>query len=125
MIPTNELRRHPQNFVTWLDQHKVNELFGPNVLIEAVCEAACEQRSELTALTDIAQAGEALNLRGRLRDFYNGAGTRKLHNLYGPTETQAVTAYNLPHEISAWPLLAPIGRPIRSSNRMSRSAGPA
>src|SRR5262249_44892823 len=27
LIPTNELRRDPQNFVTWLDQHKVNELF--------------------------------------------------------------------------------------------------
>ncbi|WP_228984717.1 AMP-binding protein, partial [Streptomyces sp. DH12] len=37
---------------------------------------------------------------------------RRLHNVYGPAETHAVTTHTLPADPAEWPAAAPIGRPV-------------
>ena len=110
-IPPNEIRHDPNRLVSWLDTYKVNELFAPNLMIQALCEASIEQRCDLVALTDIAQAGEALALNDRLQDFLRRSPKRRLHNHYGPTETHVATAFELPEDVPEWPPSAPIGLP--------------
>ncbi|NEQ70994.1 MAG: AMP-binding protein [Symploca sp. SIO2D2] len=39
----------------------------------------------------------------------------QLQNQYGPSESHVVSAFNLTSEVSSWPLLPPIGRPIDNS----------
>ncbi|MBL3668917.1 amino acid adenylation domain-containing protein [Streptomyces sp. M2CJ-2] len=116
VIPDNDLRRDPAAFVRWLDQYEINELYAPNLVIDALCEEANEQGLALPALRHMAQAGEALVPSGQIRGFHAEDGTeRRLHNHYGPTETHVVTAGTLPERAADWPDRPTIGRPIANT----------
>ncbi|MGW4966247.1 amino acid adenylation domain-containing protein [Nonomuraea sp. NPDC004186] len=104
-----DLRKDPEAFARWLEEHRAGRLFAPNLVVEAVAEAALAQGRELAALTDVVQAGEALVLSDAIRDFHAG---RRLHNHYGPTETHVVTACTLPPARERRSHAAPIGRPV-------------
>ena len=112
VIPPDDIRSISAKFVNWLEHYNLNELFAPNLVIEALVEAMIEQGCSLAKLADIAQAGEALTSSHQVQEFCRRRTNRKIHNHYGPSETHVVTTYTLPQDTSEWPLLAPIGRPI-------------
>ncbi|GAB1510094.1 non-ribosomal peptide synthetase [Actinophytocola sp. KF-1] len=112
VIPAEDTRRDPAAFAAWLDERGVTELYAPNLVLDAIAEAALDQDRDLPALRHVAQAGEALVLGERLRAFVRRAPGRRLHNHYGPTETHVVTGYALPAGESSWDASAPIGQPI-------------
>ena len=112
VIPTDDTRRSPAEFLSWLASHKINELFAPNLIIEGLCDAIIEKGDDPTTLTHLAQAGEALTLNANLREFFSCRSHAQLHNHYGPTETHVASAYDFPQNTLEWPALAPIGRPI-------------
>lgn len=112
VVPANEIRRNPELLAEWLERHRVNELFAPNLVIEALCEAANEQGHELASLRLIAQGGEALTPSRQVHDFCRHHPDLRLHNHYGPSETHLVTAHTLASDVSEWLPSAPIGRPI-------------
>ncbi|MFD3424034.1 amino acid adenylation domain-containing protein [Streptomyces decoyicus] len=111
VIPPDDIRRDASAFARWLGRNEVNELYAPNLVIDAVAEAAAEQGADLPALAEIAQAGEALVLSRHIRDLY-ARQPRRLHNHYGPTETHVVTSYSLPAQVSDWPAVPSLGGPI-------------
>ncbi|MEU2396298.1 amino acid adenylation domain-containing protein, partial [Streptomyces sp. NPDC007369] len=112
VVPAEEQRRSAELFARWLDRHGVEELFAPNLVVEALAEAAEEAGLDLPDLRLIAQAGEAMRLGGALRRFQARRPGRVLHNHYGPAETHVITAYPLPADPADCPLPVPIGRPI-------------
>ncbi|WP_344641635.1 non-ribosomal peptide synthetase, partial [Kitasatospora cystarginea] len=112
VVPTDEQRRSAELLAQWLDRHQVEELFAPNLVVEALAEAAEEAGQALPSLRLIAQAGEAMRLGSALRRFQLRRPGRELHNHYGPAETHVVTAYPLPTDPADCPLPVPIGRPI-------------
>nr|WP_243436612.1 non-ribosomal peptide synthase/polyketide synthase [Streptomyces sp. FH025] len=112
VVPTEEQRRSAELFAHWLDRHEVGELFAPNLVVEALAEAAEEAGLELPVLRLVAQAGEAMRLGGALRRFRARRPGRVLHNHYGPAETHVITAYPLPADPADCPSPVPIGRPI-------------
>ncbi|WP_330301225.1 non-ribosomal peptide synthetase [Streptomyces sp. NBC_00503] len=114
VIPDEDTRRDPAAFVQWLAEQRIDEVYAPNLVIDALCEEAVGLGLDLPALRHLAQAGEALVLSKRIRDFHHGTG-RVLHNHYGPTETHVVTAATLPADVDAWPARPTIGRPIRNT----------
>ncbi|WP_159051828.1 non-ribosomal peptide synthetase, partial [Streptomyces niveiscabiei] len=105
VVPTDDERRSAERFVDWLERHRVEELYAPTLMLEAVAQAAEEQGRDLPDLRLIVQAGEAMRV-GALHAFRD----RRLHNHYGPAETHVVTAYALPAGHDTHPV--PIGRPI-------------
>ncbi|MET9503373.1 amino acid adenylation domain-containing protein [Streptomyces sp. NPDC006622] len=111
VVPDEDTRRDPGRFAAWLTDHRVDEIFAPSTVLESVAEAATEAGLPVASLRQIAQAGEALTLSRRLRDFHEHA-PRRLHNHYGPTEAQVLTAHTLPADPAGWPATAPLGRPI-------------
>ncbi|MEV0932503.1 amino acid adenylation domain-containing protein [Streptomyces phaeochromogenes] len=112
VVPDEEIRRNPEEFVAWLREQKATELYAPNMMVDALGEAVAEQGTDLPWLRHVSQAGEALVLSDRVRDLCGAAGT-VLHNHYGPSETHVVTAHTLPADRAAWPGgAAPIGRPV-------------
>ncbi|MFF2510419.1 amino acid adenylation domain-containing protein [Streptomyces sp. NPDC058086] len=113
-VPDDETRLDPSALARWLDQHDVDELFAPDLVVSAVCEAAMEQRLALSSLRHVMQAGEALRLTGGVRAFHTRYSHVRLHNHYGPSETHVVTGYTLPDRVPHWPATAtaPIGPPI-------------
>ncbi|MPY31192.1 amino acid adenylation domain-containing protein, partial [Streptomyces adustus] len=112
VVPTEEQRRSAELFARWLDRHGVEELFAPNLVIEALAEAAEEVGLELPRLRLIAQAGEAMRLGGAVGRLQTRRPGRELHNHYGPAETHVITAYPLPADPADCPLPVPIGVPI-------------
>ncbi|MGW0853449.1 amino acid adenylation domain-containing protein, partial [Streptomyces sp. NPDC002624] len=111
VVPTEEQRRSAELFAHWLDRHRVEELFAPNLVVEALAEAAGEAGLDLPHLRLVAQAGEAMRLGGAVRRFAARPG-RVLHNHYGPAETHVITAYALPADPADCPQPVPIGRPV-------------
>ncbi|WP_282082922.1 non-ribosomal peptide synthetase [Streptomyces tendae] len=110
-VPRDDVRRSPAELVRWMAREEVGELFAPAAVVNAVCEEALEQGVDLPALTDVAQGGEALTVSPAIRRFFRGSG-RRLHNLYGPTETHAATSYTLEGDAGQWPATVPIGHPL-------------
>ncbi|MEU9645346.1 non-ribosomal peptide synthetase, partial [Streptomyces sp. NPDC048188] len=115
VVPSSEVRRDLNQVVGWIDRHQVNEIFAPTLVIESLLEAAEARGSKLDSVTDLFQAGEALVIGERLRDFCAAVPGRRLHNNYGPAETHVVTGTVLPGDPGAWPVVAPIGTPISNS----------
>ncbi|MFE7594617.1 amino acid adenylation domain-containing protein, partial [Kitasatospora sp. NPDC057512] len=112
VVPTEEQRRSAELLAGWLERHRVAELFAPNLVIEALAEAAEDHGRDLPDLRLIAQAGEAMRLGGGLRRLQTRGHGRVLHNHYGPAETHVITAFALPADPADCPLPVPIGRPI-------------
>ncbi|MFD8912686.1 non-ribosomal peptide synthase/polyketide synthase [Streptomyces sp. NPDC059575] len=112
VVPAEEVRRSAELFAHWLHRQRVEELFAPNLVVEALAEAAEEAGLDLPHLRLIAQAGEAMRLGGAVRRFQARCPGRVLHNHYGPAETHVITAYPLPADPADCPLPVPIGRPI-------------
>ncbi|WP_329341307.1 non-ribosomal peptide synthase/polyketide synthase [Streptomyces sp. NBC_01352] len=108
----DEVRHSPDRLAEWLQRHRVRELYAPNLVVDALAEAARRQDLDLPDLAHVAQAGEALTLGGAVRALYERQPGRRLHNHYGPTETHVVTAWTLPPDAGGWPEQAPIGRPV-------------
>ncbi|MFK0019126.1 amino acid adenylation domain-containing protein [Streptomyces sp. NPDC090798] len=113
-VPDDETRLDPSALARWLDRHDVDELFAPDLVVGAVCEAAMEQGLALGSLRHVMQAGEALRLTDGVRAFHTRYSHVRLHNHYGPSETHVVTGYTLPDRVPDWPATAtaPIGPPI-------------
>ncbi|WP_203933636.1 non-ribosomal peptide synthetase [Virgisporangium ochraceum] len=112
VLPDDDLRRDPVELVRWMRRYGVNELYAPNLVLDAVAAAVEETGCELPELTHIAQAGEALVPGARMTALVGGRPGRRLHNHYGPTETHVVTAHTMPPAVEDWPTPVPIGRPI-------------
>ncbi|MEU6603403.1 non-ribosomal peptide synthetase, partial [Streptomyces flaveolus] len=111
-LPSEEVRRSGELLARWLDENGIAELYAPNLVVEAVCEAADEQGLALRSLRLISQAGEALTLSHHIRGFFGARPGVELHNLYGPTETWTVSAHLLRGTADTWQAPVPIGMPI-------------
>ena len=112
LVVPDEVRKDAKALVRWLDRNRANELCAPNLVVEALCEAAAADGSTLPHLRDLMQGGEALTLSRRLRAFCEQEPGRRIRNAYGPTETHAVTMHRLPAAVAAWPATPPIGGPL-------------
>ncbi|GIE99514.1 non-ribosomal peptide synthetase [Paractinoplanes rishiriensis] len=117
LVVVDELtRRDPDAFANWLADRRINELYATNQVLQGVLKSALDRGVDLSALTDVAQAGEAFVVSDELREFARRYPGCRLHNHYGPSETHVVTSYSLPGgESAAWPVHPPIGRPIDGS----------
>ncbi|MFE9045004.1 amino acid adenylation domain-containing protein [Streptomyces sp. NPDC007818] len=117
-----ETRRNAEQLVRWLDHHGVQELFAPNLVVDAVCRTAADLGLELPALRDVVQSGEALVPNDTMRAFFARAG-RRLHNQYGPSETHVMTGRVLPAEPDDWPAAPDMGGPIANARMYVLDSG--
>ncbi|MFT2017082.1 amino acid adenylation domain-containing protein [Streptomyces sp. 796.1] len=115
VVCPDEVRADPERLAHWLATERIQELYAPNLVLDAVCAAATAARLTLPDLTDLVQAGEALTPGGAIAAFCAtpaDSGPRRLHNHYGPAETHVVTAAELPAAPATWPAAPPIGTPV-------------
>ncbi|MEH0547421.1 amino acid adenylation domain-containing protein [Streptomyces sp. B21-105] len=115
VIPADEVRRDPARFARWLDERAVEQVFVPNLMIRALAEEANAGRARLTSLRHMSQAGEPLTLDAALREFCAARPELRIHNHYGSTEIQVVTAFTLPAAVADWPDTAHLGWPVDNS----------
>ncbi len=109
----SDLARHdPQELLHWLERDGARHLYTTHTVLEALADAAATGDRDLPELLEVVQAGEALTPGEDLKRLFRGHPGRRLHNLYGPTETHVVTAAVLAGDPDGWPDEVPIGTPV-------------
>ncbi|TWV34955.1 amino acid adenylation domain-containing protein [Streptomyces misionensis] len=92
--------------------HRVTHVYLPVAALPAFVRAALDAGDELPHLSYVCVSGEQLLIDDRVRRFFADRPHLCLVNLYGPTETHAVTTHRLSIDNRPWPSHVPIGRPI-------------
>lgn len=111
-----DLARHdPSELLTWLEHAGARHLYTTNTVLDALADAAASAGADLPELMQIVQAGEALSPGDDLKRLFRGNPDRRLHNLYGPTETHVVTAGLLGPDPDGWQRSASIGTPVHNT----------
>ncbi|MGK5543245.1 non-ribosomal peptide synthetase [Streptomyces sp. URMC 127] len=92
--------------------HRVSHVYLPVAALRPFTRAAQDSGDDLPHLRYLCVSGEQLLLDDGIRRFFADRPHIRLVNLYGPTETHAVTTHRLTADIQPWPSHVPIGRPI-------------
>lgn len=109
------VRRDVRALFELLRAQRVERLFLPPMMLQALAEYANGAGVAALHLRDVITAGEQLRISDEIRAFFARAPTCRLHNHYGPTETHVVTALTLTGSPDQWPALPTIGRPIANT----------
>jgi amino acid adenylation domain-containing protein len=88
----------------------VTHVYLPVAALRPFVQAA--EGLDLPDLTHVCVSGEQLIVDEEIRAFFIRHAGARLINLYGPTETHAVTTHRLSAEDGPWPSHVPIGLPI-------------
>jgi amino acid adenylation domain-containing protein len=109
------IRRDSEALLEVLDRLAVERIFLPFVALQQLAITAGKTARYPSTLRDVITAGEQLRITDPVRRFFEELPACRLHNQYGPTECHVVTSLTLPADVSTWPLLPSIGRPIAGS----------
>ncbi|AGL16472.1 non-ribosomal peptide synthetase [Actinoplanes sp. N902-109] len=112
VIPADDVRLDPARLAQWLDEQRITRIYAPTTVLRALIEHVDPDGPGLSTMRQFCQGGEALVLDGKLRELCRNRPHMRVHNHYGPAETQLVTGYTLPADVASWPATAPIGPPI-------------
>jgi amino acid adenylation domain-containing protein len=102
-------RRDFHALVERIAQTGVTHVYLPVAALRSVVQAAAERTPHLPALRYLCVSGEQLILDDQARAFIDANPHITLVNLYGPTETHAVTTARFGAGDPPWPAHAPIG----------------
>ncbi|WP_224242167.1 non-ribosomal peptide synthetase [Hyalangium gracile] len=115
VLISEEGRRDPERMLQVIERHRVERIFMPYVALQNLAETAYRQSRRPESLTEIASAGEQLQLTPQVAWLCEGFKEGALHNQYGPTETHICTALTLSRATAEWPVKPSIGRPLANS----------
>lgn len=93
----------------FIEERRVERVFLPPSGLHALLVAASTE--QLSSLTEVVCAGEALTVSAAVRLAFRSVGAR-LDNHYGPTETHVCLASWVEGDPFTWPDRPPIGRPL-------------
>jgi amino acid adenylation domain-containing protein len=108
-------RMDPSALAEMVDQHGIEKIILPVVMLQEMARERAESKDSLTSLKEIIATGEQLQLTSAIRRLFARLHACTLHNHYGPSETHVVTAYSFGRDVSEWPSLPPIGKPISNT----------
>ncbi len=105
-------RRDFSALVHRLRQTEVTHLYLPVAALRPLVQRILAREVRLSALRYLCVSGEQLTVDDEIRRFFQLHPWCTLVNLYGPTETHAVTTYRLRGDDPVWPGHVPIGLPL-------------
>jgi amino acid adenylation domain-containing protein len=91
---------------------RATHVYLPVAALAPFTQMATDDHVELPDLRTLCVSGEQLVIDGAVRAFFRDRPHVELVNLYGPTETHAVTTHRLSDQDGEWPVHVPIGRPL-------------
>jgi len=118
----------PRSLALWLEQSAITVWYSvPSALVRLSLYGVLE-RSNLSTLRRVLFAGEVFPIR-HLRGLMQSIPHASFHNLYGPTETNVCTMFDVPAVLPADWLSLPIGRACSGDQVLAlddsgRPAGP-
>jgi len=90
---------------------RVSHLYLPATALRPIVQHAAGHGIRLPALRFVCVSGEQLLVDDEIERFFTEHPHCQLVNLYGPTETHAVTSHRLSARDAGWPGHVPIGLP--------------
>jgi amino acid adenylation domain-containing protein/thioester reductase-like protein len=115
VLMTAETRQDTTRLLELLARAGVERIFLPFVMLQLLAEAAAQHEHLPCRLREIVTAGEQLQMTPAIVRLLERLSHCTLHNHYGPSETHVVSAHDLVGCPSGWPVLPPIGRPIKNT----------
>ncbi|WP_295797382.1 polyketide synthase [Mucilaginibacter sp.] len=112
VLVDEEMRVDPYRLLRYIEQHQVNRIFLPFVVLQYLTEAADAEKYFPACLKEVMTAGEQLKITPQIVRFFSALPNCVLYNQYGPTETHVVTQLKLDGDPTQWPPLPNIGIPI-------------
>lgn len=113
VVMPESLRRDSIGLLDWLVDHSIERLFLPYVALQMLAVAAgFGGPVDRLALREINVAGEPLVRTEEITAFFTAVPRCRLANHYGQSESAMVSYYVLPSDVTAWPLLPPVGVPL-------------
>jgi amino acid adenylation domain-containing protein len=105
-------RRELSRVARQVEQDRLTHIYLPVAALRSFCLAGTDWSLPMAALRVVCVSGEQLYIDADIRRFFADRPQLTLINLYGPTETHAVTTYSMSGDPAEWPDRVPIGRPI-------------
>jgi len=112
VLINDELRIDPIKLLLYIEEHTINRIFLPFVVLQYLTEAAIANNLIPVSLQEVMTAGEQLKVTPQISSFFKAIPGSVLYNQYGPTETHVVTQLKLDGDSVQWPALPTIGIPI-------------
>ena len=110
VLVSEHVRRSPFALLDFMIEHRIEKLYLPFIALQQLAEAV-ESGPIPTSLREVITAGEQLQITPAIANLCRQTACT-LHNHYGGTEIQDVTALTLAGDPQRWPVLPAIGRPI-------------
>jgi amino acid adenylation domain-containing protein len=105
-------RRDFPALVRRIAQTRVTHIYLPVAALRPFVQSALARKTHFPALRHVCVSGEQLLVDDEIRRFFEVHPHCVLVNLYGPTETHAVTTHRLSGDDETWPTHVPIGLPL-------------
>ncbi|WP_321968497.1 AMP-binding protein, partial [Burkholderia cepacia] len=112
-VVAEEIRTNIESLCTYVNVYQIQAAMFPVAILQAMAVWLQGAKQSLSSLVEVIATGEALTATSAISNFVQGRGGRRLHNLYGPSETHVVTALTLRDNLDFdGPLPPSIGTPI-------------
>jgi len=105
-------RRDFPALVRRVAETRVTHVYLPVAALRPFVQSALARKTLFPALRYVCVSGEQLIVDDEIRRFFDAHPHCVLVNLYGPTETHAVTTHRLSVAEESWPAHVPIGLPL-------------
>jgi amino acid adenylation domain-containing protein len=105
-------RRDFPALVRRVAETRVTHIYLPVAALRPFVQSALNRKTLFPALRYLCVSGEQLLVDDEVRRFIDAHPHCVLVNLYGPTETHAVTTHRLSATDAPWPAHVPIGLPL-------------
>jgi acyl-coenzyme A synthetase/AMP-(fatty) acid ligase len=105
-------RRDFPALVRRVAETRVTHIYLPVAALRPFVQTALTRKTLFPALRYVCVSGEQLMVDEEIRRFIDAHPHCVLVNLYGPTETHAVTTHRLAADDATWPAHVPIGLPL-------------
>jgi amino acid adenylation domain-containing protein len=105
-------RRDFPALVRRIAETRVSHIYLPVAALRPFVQSALARNTVFPALRYVCVSGEQLLVDDEIRSFFERHPHCVLVNLYGPTETHAVTTHRLSGADPVWPGHVPIGLPL-------------
>jgi amino acid adenylation domain-containing protein len=109
------VRRDASALSDLLRDQRIENLFLPPLMLQALAEHLATQDRAPEALQDVITAGEPLRISPEIVQLFKRLNSGRLHNHYGPTETHVVTSLTMSGDPDRWPTMPAIGRPVANT----------
>ena len=115
VVPPEPLRLDLQALGQYLQQHVVERVHLPPVVLQKLAEEFTSHPEKFSAMREFMAGGEQLQITPAMVKFFRQLKDCRLYNHYGPSETHVMTSFPLPEQAENWPALPPLGRPISNT----------